>query len=143
MKIKLLSLSLGAAACIAFAVARLVAQNSPTAKAPETSKILFENDRSRVIEYHTHAGKNICGLGMHSHPAHVYIMLTDAKLRVTTPDGKEEIVEAKAGETGWEPAVIHRAENLSGNNAGCYLIEFKDQEWKPSTGLSPANEPAR
>ena len=102
----------------------------------ETAKILFENDRTRVIEYHTNSGKNICGLGMHSHPAHLFIMITDARLRIVTPDGKEEIVDAKAGEVGWEPAVTHRAENLSGNNAGCYLIEFKDKDWKPSTGMA-------
>lgn len=95
---------------------------------PETAKILFENKRTRVIEYHTNAGTNICGLGMHYHPPHAYIMLTDAKLRIVTPDGKEEIVEAKAGEAGWESAVTHRAETMSGPNAACYLIEFKDKD---------------
>ena len=140
MNIKLLFLTLCTAGSIAISVARLLAQAPAATKVPETSTILFENDRSRVIEYHTNAGKAICGLGMHFHPAHLYIMLTDAKLRVVTPDGKEEIVEAKAGETGWEPAVTHRAENMSGNNAGCYVIEFKDKEWKPSTGLSPASD---
>ncbi|HVU22583.1 MAG TPA: hypothetical protein VHE13_00555 [Opitutus sp.] len=104
---------------------------------PETSRIVFENDKVRVVEYHTNAGTNICGLGLHTHPAHVYIMLTDARLRLTGADGKEEIVDAKAGEVGWEDAVTHRAENLDGKNAGCYLIEFKDAHWKPSTGLSP------
>ena len=103
---------------------------------PEEYKVLFENDRTRVLEYHTNSGKNVCGLGMHSHPAHVYIMLTDAKLRIVTPEGKESIEDDKAGDVGWEPAVTHRAENIMGNNAGCYIIEFKDKDWKPSTGMT-------
>jgi hypothetical protein len=103
---------------------------------PAVYKVVFENERVRAIEYHTGSEKSICGFGMHTHPAHLYIMLTDAKLRVITPDGKEKIENAKAGEVGWEPAGQHTAENLMGNNAGCYLIEIKDKEWKPSTGLT-------
>ena len=129
---------------LTLAFVRCLAVEGPAKSAPpaklataETSAVLFENERTRVIEYHTNTGTNICGLGMHSHPAHLYIMLTDAKLRIVTPGGKEEIVDAKSGEVGWEPAVTHMAENLLGNNAGCYLIEFKDKDWKPSTGLSP------
>lgn len=136
MKTKLISLLLLVAGCLGFFLTRVLAQAPAKPSVPETSKVLFENDRTRVIEYHTNAGKNICGLGLHSHPAHLFIMLTDAKLRVVTPDGKEEIVDCKAGETGWEPTVTHRAENLDGKNAGCYLIEFKDKDWKPSTGLT-------
>jgi hypothetical protein len=135
MKTKAISLALGAATGIAFLVAHLVAQSAAPARTRETARVVFDHERSRVIEYHTNSGTNICGLGMHYHPPHLFIMITDAKLRIVTPDGKEEIVDAKAGEVGWEPAVTHRVENLSGNNAGCYVIEFKDQDWKPSTGL--------
>src|SRR5262245_16175556 len=86
---------------VAVVLARVFgAASSAKPTVPETSKILFENDQTRVIEYHTNSGKNICGLGLHSHPAHVFIMLTDAKLRVVTPDGKEEMVDCKAGEAG-------------------------------------------
>src|SRR6059036_2079164 len=132
MKVKTLAAVAFAAGCLAVGFVRVRAASAAKAAVPETSKILFENDRTRVIEYHTNSGKNICGLGMHSHPDHLFIMLTDAKLRVVTPDGKEEIENGKSGEVGWEPAVTHRAENRMGNNAGCYLIEFKDKDWKPS-----------
>ncbi|HWA25628.1 MAG TPA: hypothetical protein VG734_08210 [Lacunisphaera sp.] len=115
----------------------IAATPPPKPVPPEESRILFENERTRVLEYHTNAGRNVCGLGMHYHPAHLYIMLTDAKLRIVAPDGKEEIVDAKAGEVGWEPAVTHIVENLNGKNAACQLIEFKDKDWKPSTGLTP------
>jgi hypothetical protein len=135
MKMKSVSLALAAATGFVWLVAHVVAQSPAPAKTHETARVVFDHERSRVIEYHTNSGTNICGLGMHYHPPHLFIMITDAKLRVVTPDGKEEIIDAKAGEVGWEPAVTHRAENLSGTNAGCYVIEFKDKDWKPSTGL--------
>ena len=93
--------------------------------------------QSSIILYQTGTGKNMCGFGMHSHPAHAYIQLNDAKIKVTTPDGKEEIVDSKAGEVGWEPAVTHRVESLSPGNVSTYLIEVKDKDWKPSTNLTP------
>jgi beta-alanine degradation protein BauB len=123
-------------ACGGLALVRVRAQAAKPSP-PETSKVLFENDRTRVIEYRTNGGTNVCGLGLHSHPPHVYIMLTDARLRVVDADGKEHFEDAKAGEAGWEPAVTHRAENVTGKDVGIYLVEFKDRDWKPSTGMSP------
>jgi hypothetical protein len=137
MKTKLISLVALLGIFSVIYLAHVRAQKSSAPNASESSKVRFENDRTRVIEYHTNAGKNICGLGMHSHPAHVYIMLTDAKIRVVDTDGKEHIEDARAGEVGWEPAETHQAENIMENNVGCYLIEFKDKDWKPSTGLTP------
>src|SRR5262252_2410789 len=64
---------------------------------PAVYKVAFENDKLRVIEYHTGSEKDICGFGMHTHPAHLFIMLTDAKLRTVTPDGKEILEDTKAG----------------------------------------------
>ena len=104
--------------------------------APAAAKVVFENDKVRIIEYQTGKEKNICGIGMHTHPAHAFIMKTDAKLRVVGPDGKESFENAKAGDAGWETAEEHICQNLSGNNAGCYVIEIKDKDWKPSTGLT-------
>jgi hypothetical protein len=104
--------------------------------APALYKVVFENEKVRVIEYHTGSEKDICGSGMHTHPPHLYIMKTDAKLRTVMADGKESIENAKAGEVGWEPAEQHLVENISGKDAACYVIEIKDKDWKPSTGLS-------
>lgn len=126
-----------AVAGLTLAIAGGMAASTPEKKnLPEDYKVLFENDRTRVIEYHTNSGKNICGLGMHSHPAHLFIMLTDARLRVVTPEGKESFEDDKAGDVGWEPAVTHIAENLTGKDAACYIVEFKDKDWKPSTGMT-------
>lgn len=112
--------------------------SAPPAKAgsPAVYKVAFENDKVRVIEYCTGSEKGVCGYGQHTHPGHVYIMLSDAKLRTITPDGKEVLESPKAGEVGWEDAEQHICENLSGENVRCYVIEIKDKDWKPSSGLS-------
>ena len=120
---------------LAFACAGCKTTSSAQKAKPAVYKIVFENDKVRIIEYQTGSEKDICGYGMHTHPAHAFIMKTDAKLRVVVSDGKESFENAKAGDVGWEPAEEHICQNLSGNNAACYVIEIKDKDWKPSSGL--------
>jgi len=107
-----------------------------TKNSPAAYKVAFENDKVRVLEYQTGSETGICGYGNHTHPGHVYIMLSDAKLRTVTPDGKEVIENAKSGDVGWEDAEKHICEKISDGNARCYIIEIKDKDWKPSTGLA-------
>lgn len=131
---KLRNLKLALAGVFLAGGLRTAFASETTVTTAETSKVVFENEKMRVIEYQSNAGKTVCGLGEHTHPAHLYIMLTPGKFRITTPDGKEEIVDGKAGEVGWEPAVTHRVECIAGENVHCYLVESKDKAWKPSTG---------
>ncbi len=101
---------------------------------PRSYKVVFENDRVRVLEYFSKPGLSICGKGLHSHPVHLSIPLTDSKVKVTLPDGKVILAESKAGEMFWSPAGIHRTENLTGKDVRAYMVEMKDADWKPSTG---------
>jgi hypothetical protein len=136
MKSNAFRLLLLVAGCVGLTLARLHAADAP-AKATDgdTSTVVFENDKVRVILYHTTTGKNACGFGMHSHPAHLYIQIQPGKFRVTTPDGKSEVIDGPAGDVGWEPAVTHRVESLSPGPIDTYLVEVKDKDWKPSTHL--------
>jgi hypothetical protein len=112
--------------------------NSTLAKknGPAVYKVAFENEKVLVIEYCTGSEKGVCGYGNHTHPGHVCIMLADAKLRTVTPDGREVFEASRAGEAGWKDAEEHICENLSGENVRCYVIEIKDKDWEPSTGLA-------
>jgi hypothetical protein len=101
---------------------------------PRSYKVAFENERLRVLEYFSKPGLGVCGKGMHSHPAHLTIPLTDAKVKVTLPDGKVILAEGKAGEMFWSPGETHTTENVSGKNVRAYMVEMKDADWKPSTG---------
>ncbi len=106
----------------------------PTATSPRSYKVVFENDRVRVLEYLSRPGLGICGQGRHSHPDHLTVLLTDSRARVTRPDGSTFVAPGKAGDVFWEPGGTHTTENIGGANARAYMIELKDKDWSPSTG---------
>ena len=97
-------------------------------------RVAFENDQVRVIEYVSRPGLGICGQGVHSHPDHLTVLLTDAKAKLTLPDGKTMLGENKAGDVFWEPASTHTVENVGGSGTRAYIVEMKSKNWQPSTG---------
>ena len=109
-----------------------LAQNATTAN-PRSYRVVLENERVRVIEYKSRPGLGVCGEGIHSHPAHLAIALTPAKVKVTQ-DGKTSYGELPAGEVLFFDAEVHSAENVGGAGTRFYLVEIKGKDWKPSTG---------
>ena len=91
---------------------------------PGSYKVAMENARVRVLEYTSRPGMGVCGQGLHSHPAHLTILLTPAKVRVTK-GGK--IVEAQQAEgtVFWSEAETHEVENVSGRNTRLLIVELK------------------
>ena len=60
-----------------------IAQAQDAAKSqPDSYRVAFENDQMRVLEFWSRPGMGMCGVGQHSHPAHLTIALTAAKVRV-------------------------------------------------------------
>jgi beta-alanine degradation protein BauB len=92
---------------------------------PQSYRIAFENDKVRVLEYNGRPGMGVCGTGMHSHPAHLNVLLSAGKVRIKTPDGKMEIHNDPLGTVFWMDAVTHEVENISGSNVRLLLIELK------------------
>lgn len=58
----------------------------PVKTEPRSYKLLFENEKVRVIEYVSRLGRGACGAGKHYHPDHVTITLTPAKVKATAED---------------------------------------------------------
>lgn len=106
----------------------------PAKVSPRSYKVLFENDRIRVLEYTSKPGLGVCGQGRHYHPQHLTIQLTDAKVKILQPGGKAVVAQGKAGEMFWAPEEWHTVENIGGAEARAYMVELKDANWKPSTG---------
>ena len=100
---------------------------------PRSYKVVFENERARVLEYVSKPGLGVCGQGRHFHPAHLTIQLTDAKVKIVQ-NGKTLVAQAKAGDVFWGPEEWHTVENVGGAEARAYIVELKDASWKPSTG---------
>lgn len=101
---------------------------------PRTYKVVFEDDKVRVLEYVSKPGLGICGQGRHYHPAHLTIQLTDAKVKLTRDDGSSSTADVPAGRMFTSPAEWHTTENIGSSSARAYIVEFKDPAWRPSTG---------
>jgi hypothetical protein len=123
-------------------VAALFAQDA-VKNSPEHYKVTFENEKVRVLEYSAKPSGATCGIGKHSHPAHLVILLTDQTVKITQPDGTVTTESGKAGETFWSAAETHEVENVGATDARCYVIELKDENWKPSTGMAASTTNAR
>ena len=108
----------------------------PAVTNPDHYKVVFENDRVRVLEYRSRPGLGVCGQGMHYHPAHLTVSLTGAKLKETTSDGKVSFPEVPPGTVFFSEAQTHSAEIIGGAGTRTYIIELKAKDWKPSTGVS-------
>jgi hypothetical protein len=91
---------------------------------PQAYRVTLENEHVRVLEFVSRPGMGVCGSGVHSHPAHLTVALTNARVRVRS-GGKEFIVENKPGDTFWEPAVTHETENLTGAEVRALIVEVK------------------
>jgi len=118
----------------AFGVApEALCQDAPAA-APRSYRVVLDNERVRVLEFRSRPGFGVCGEGMHSHPDHVTVSLTGAKLKVTTADGKATFRDIPAGTVFYAPAEVHSAEIIGGLGTRSYIIELKGKDWNPSTG---------
>lgn len=108
----------------------VLAESAPAQDAtkvqPQAYRVAFENDKLRVLDYNSRPGMGICGNGMHSHPAHLTVVLSGGSVRIRTPDGKTvEQNDIPAGVVFWSEAETHNVENVSGSNMRSLIIELK------------------
>ncbi len=95
----------------------------PVKTDPAKTKVVFENERVRVIESHLKPGEK---LAMHWHPANIIYALTDAKAKFTDPAGKVTEKSLAAGATLWNEPVSHAVENVGTAEMRALNIEFKE-----------------
>jgi hypothetical protein len=91
---------------------------------PSSYRVRLDNESVRVLEFTGRPGMGVCGSGLHSHPAHLTVLLTPAKVRVTE-GGKTFVAEQKAGDVFWSPAVTHETENIGGATVRSLIVELK------------------
>jgi hypothetical protein len=103
------------------------AEAQDAAKAqPQAYRVAFENDKLRVLDYNSRPGMGVCGSGMHSHPAHLTVVVSGGSVRIRTPDGKTvEQHDIPAGVVFWSEPETHIVENISGSNIRSLIIELK------------------
>jgi quercetin dioxygenase-like cupin family protein len=112
-----------------FFVAGAALGQDPVKVSPETHKVLLENDRVRVVDVRIKPGEKV---PMHSHPAQVFYRASNYKIRSTSPDGKTEEYEGKAGEAVWREPLSHAVENVGTTELHVVHIELKGAATKPA-----------
>jgi len=113
---------LSALSVLAIGLSPLAAQDVGTVS-PETHRILLENEHARVFDVHIKPGERV---GMHTHPAGVLYIMSDARLRISYPDGRTEERTVHAGTASWIDGVTHAVQNVGTAEFHEIHIELKD-----------------
>jgi beta-alanine degradation protein BauB len=95
----------------------------PVKAAPDHYKVIFENERVRVLSFHSSPGEK---WPLHMHPDAVTVSLTDYKLRNVVPGTVATIVERKRGDAYWIPARSHTGENIGTTDMDSIIVELKE-----------------
>ena len=85
-------------------------------------KVIFENERVRVLEYLDKPGDKTTP---HRHPDSVMYTLSSFKRRLVSGNSVVA-VEKEAGEIGWLPAQTHLGENIGTSDTHVMFIELKE-----------------
>jgi beta-alanine degradation protein BauB len=99
----------------------------PTQTDPDKYKVVFENDRVRVLEYRDEPGQKT---SPHAHPDSVMVTLSSFDRRLVAEDGESRDVTLPAGQIRWLDAQVHSGENVGESATHVLFVELKE----PSPG---------
>jgi hypothetical protein len=102
--------------------------HDPAVTDPELYRVVFENDRVRVLEYRDEPGDRT---HTHRHPDSVMYTLGEFRRRVSSGDRHID-VELAAGQVRWLDAQEHLGENTGSTGSHALFIELKEPG--PTTG---------
>lgn len=105
----------------------------PVATNPHHYRVVFENDRVRVLEYLDQPGDHTTP---HEHPDSVMVTLTSFQRRLASGAARRE-VEMAAGFAGWLPAQQHHGENIGTTATHVIFVELKE----PASDAEPPGSP--
>jgi quercetin dioxygenase-like cupin family protein len=126
----------GLAILVGLALASPATAQDPVKTNPKVYHVLFENAAVRVLHVSVARGGKTT---MHEHPDNAVVLLNDAKIRFTGPDGKAQDVEMKAHEAIWSAAGKHMGENTGTSPIEGVIIELKGNN--PPTATIPTSRP--
>jgi quercetin dioxygenase-like cupin family protein len=97
--------------------------NDPTITDPDAYKVIFENERIRVLEYRDEPGYRT---SPHEHPDSVMYTLSGFARRLVDADGESRDVTLALGEVRWLNAQTHSGENIGDTPTHVLFVELKD-----------------
>jgi hypothetical protein len=110
----------------------------PVETNPNLYRVVFENERVRVLEYRDRPGDRTTP---HSHPDSVMYTLSSFR-RLLESDEKHREVDLKQGTAGWVPAQTHSGENIGDTETHAIFVELKEPANTPgrSTDIGPTGD---
>jgi len=99
-------------------------KRDPTATDPDKYKVIFENERVRVLDYRDSPGQHT---SPHYHPDFVLYALSAFKRKLTLPEQKIVLREFKAGDVAWGKAQTHIGENVGDTDTHVLIVELKEE----------------
>lgn len=94
----------------------------PLEVAPNNYKLLFENEKVRVMEVTFKPGDKI---KPHSHPEHFVVVTQPGKLKISKPDGSVNEMELSKEQVVWIPSETHWSENTGKSTVELIVTEMK------------------
>jgi hypothetical protein len=95
----------------------------PTRTDPDKYKVIFENERVRVLEYRDEPGQ---ATQPHGHPDSVMYTLSSFDRKLVGPGGQSRDVSLEPGEVRWLDAQVHSGENIGDTPTHVLFVELKD-----------------
>ncbi|GAB2746028.1 cupin domain-containing protein [Nocardioides pakistanensis] len=111
----------------------------PAVTNPEHYKVVFENERVRVLEYIDAPGDHTTP---HRHPDSVMYTLSTFRRRLVSGDTSRDVA-LEAGSVGWLAAQEHHGENIGDTPTHVLFVELKEPagtvaEPGPAADLGPS-----
>ena len=108
----------------------------PTTTDPDKYKVIFENDRVRVLEYRDEPGQKT---SPHEHPDSVMYTLSGFQRRLVGGSGESRDVALEPGEVRWLDAQTHSGENIGSRSTHVLFVELKERRESAAGGtLGPS-----
>ena len=96
----------------------------PTVSNGALYRVVFENERVRVLEYRDQPGDVTTP---HAHPDSVMVTLSSFRRRLHAGDGQTRDVELTSGLANWLPAQQHAGENIGDTETHVIFVELKER----------------
>jgi beta-alanine degradation protein BauB len=95
----------------------------PTSTDPDKYKVIFENERVRVLQYTDEPGQ---ATSPHEHPDSVMYTLSSFERRLVGESGESRDVSLEAGQVRWLDAQVHSGENIGQAPTHVLFVELKE-----------------
>ena len=112
--------------------------DDPAVTDPDFYKVIFENERVRVMEYRDRPGDKT---NPHRHPDSVMYTLSAFQRRLVGAEGDARDVELAQGEVRWLAAQTHSGENIGATATHVLFVELKESPAiaERASSLGPAD----